>query len=160
MVNVVGWGVARSVTSAGARELTAAVNQLRRALRRTVRLDDPTGGRPVAQVEVLQMLRESGPIRLGDLAGRLNLAQSTVSGLVNDLVGAGLVDRTPDPRDRRALVLALTADGLAQLTAWDAAHQQRLTVALGSLDPADRERVLGAVPALARLAAALTAGAD
>ena len=150
----------RSVTSAGARELTAAVNQLRRALRRTVRLDDPTGGRPIAQVEVLQMLRDTGAIRLGDLAGRLNLAQSTVSGLVNELVGAGLVDRSADPRDRRALVLALTADGRAQLTAWDAAHQQRLAVALGSLDPADRERVLGAVPALAHLAAALNAAAE
>src|SRR3954471_12800633 len=118
--------MARSVTTAGARELTASVNQLRRALRRTVRLDDPTPGRPVAQVEVLQMLRETGPIRLGELAGRLNLAQSTVSGLVNDLVGAGLVDRAADVHDRRALALALTEAGRAQLQAWDAAHQKRL----------------------------------
>ena len=148
------------MTSAGARELTAAVNQLRRALRRTVRLDDPTAGRPVAQVEVLQMLREAGPIRLGDLAGRLNLAQSTVSGLVNDLVGAGLVDRSADPRDRRALVLALTGDGRAQLGAWDAAHQKRLAAALRVLEPGDQERILAAVPALARLVAALNVAAD
>jgi len=150
--------VARSVTSTGARELTAAVNQLRRALRRTVRRDDPTGGRPVAQVEVLQMLGETGPIRLGELAARLNLAQSTVSGLVTDLVNAGLVDRTADPRDRRALVLALTDAGRALLDTWDAAHQKRLASALRSLEPDDRDQVLAAVPALARLATALNAG--
>jgi DNA-binding MarR family transcriptional regulator len=148
------------VTTAGARELTAAVNQLRRALRRTVRLDDPTHGRPVAQVEVLQMLRETGPIRLGELAGRLILAQSTVSGLVTELVNAGLVDRAPDERDRRALVLALGRAGRAQLDAWDAAHQKRLAAALRSLDPEDRERVLAAVPALAELAAALNDAGD
>jgi len=146
------------VTSAGARELTAAVNQLRRALRRTVRLDDPSGGRPVAQVEVLQMLGETGPIRLGELAARLNLAQSTVSGLVTDLVNAGLVDRTADARDRRALVLALTDAGRALLDTWDAAHQKRLAAALRSLETDDRDHVLAAVPALARLAAALNAG--
>ena len=152
--------MASSVSVAGARELTAAVNQLRRALRRTVRLDDPTHGRPVAQVEVLQMLREAGPVRLGDLAGRLNLAQSTVSGLVADLVTGGLVDRAVDEHDRRAMVLRLTAGGRALLADWDAAHQKRLAAALRSLDADDRATVLAAAPALGRLAAALNAGGD
>jgi DNA-binding MarR family transcriptional regulator len=145
----------RSVTASGARELTAAVTQLRRALRRSIRLDYPWESRPVAQIEVLQMLREAGAVRLGDLAARLNLAQSTVSGLVNQLVAAGLAVREADPRDRRALVAGLTPAGRAELAQWDAAHQKRLATALRTLDADDRATVLAAVPALSRLAAAL-----
>jgi DNA-binding MarR family transcriptional regulator len=149
----------RSVTTAGARELTGAVNQLRRALRRAVRLDARWAARPVAQVEVLQALRESGAVRLSELAARLNLAQSTVSGLVSGLAADALVSRETDARDRRAMVLDLAPAGRALLADWDAAHRTRLAAALRTLDPPDRAAVLAAVPALGRLASALNAEA-
>lgn len=143
----------------GARELTAAVTQLRRALRRSIRVDYPWEARPIAQIEVLQMLGDSGAVRLGDLAARLNLAQSTVSGLVSALVAEHLVARDVDERDRRAMVVQLTEAGRAQLAEWDAAHRERLAGALDRLNPDDRARVLAAVPALGRLAAELNADA-
>lgn len=141
--------------TAQARELTDAVNQLRRALRRSVRSDYPWEAHPAAQVEVLQTLRESGPARISELAERLRLAQSTVSALVAKLVATGLVTRGVDTADRRAAVVALTAAGEGVVRDWERAHRRRLGAALRAVDAADREAILAAVPALRRLVAAL-----
>lgn len=145
----------RSLTAAKTRELTDVITRLRRALRRSIRTDYPWESRPMAQVEVLQSLRETGASRVGDLAEQLRLSQSTVSALVGKLIDAGLVSRDVDRADRRASVVDLTADGLRDVGEWDSAHQRRLAAALRSLDAADRAAVLAAVSALRRLVDAL-----
>lgn len=109
----------------------------------------------MAQVEVLQTLAETGPARVGDLAERLRLAQSTVSALVGKLSEAGLIMREVDPDDRRASVLTLTTAGRREVRQWDAAHLSRLDTALAGLLARDRDTVLGAVGALARLVDAI-----
>lgn len=149
--------MATRTTDAGTvtRELTAVVTQLRRALRRSIRTDFPWEARPPAQIEVLQALREAGPMRLGELASRLSMAQSTVSALVAALHTASLVDRSADARDRRAAVVRLTALGRRHLGEWDAAHRRRLGRALREVSTDDRAEIAAALPALARLAAAL-----
>lgn len=145
----------RTVRGADVRALTDVVARLRRALRRSVRTDFPAEVRPVAQVELLQSLRDSGPTRIGDLAERLVLGQSTVSTLVGQLITSGLVTREVDPRDRRASVVALTDAGRDDLRGWDEAHRKRIGGALALLSESDRAAILAAVPALARLVAAL-----
>lgn len=50
-------------------------------------------------------------IRLNDLAEKLNLSNSNVSGTVDRLVSAGLVARETSKQDRRAVVLSLTDRG-------------------------------------------------
>jgi DNA-binding MarR family transcriptional regulator len=139
------------------RELTDVITRLRRALRRSIRSEYPWESRPMAQIEVLQSINEAGTVRVGDLAERLRLAQSTVSALVGKLIDAGYVSRGVDPGDRRASIVELTADGRDGMREWDAAHRQRLTAALATLSRADREVVMRAVPALGRLVDALEA---
>jgi DNA-binding MarR family transcriptional regulator len=46
-----------------------------------------------------------------ELASHSGLDQSTVSRAVATLVGLGLLERVPDPADRRASILAVTAAG-------------------------------------------------
>lgn len=135
----------------GARQLTDVVARLRRVLRASIRADYPWEALPMAQVELLQSLAETAPARVGDLAARLRLAPSTVSGLISQMINAGLVERGTDPRDRRVAVVALSDAGRGQLTEWNAAHQRRIAAALDELDPAEREAIDGALPALARL---------
>jgi DNA-binding MarR family transcriptional regulator len=142
----------RYETGAVTGELTSVVTQLRRALRRSIRTDFPWEARPPAQIEVLQTLREAGAMRLGELAARLNLAQSTLSALVNALYADDLVTRTVDPRDRRALVVGLTGGGRRYLRGWDAAHRRRLGRALRQLTVEDRAQIAAALPSLSRLA--------
>lgn len=145
------------VASADATVLTDVITQLRRVLRRSIRTDYPWERWTMAQIEVLQTLEESGPIRVNELAERLRLAQSTVSALLSALTTAKLVLRQSDPADRRASVVELTPDGRRDLSEWLAAHQRRIGSALGRLDAADRTAVLAALPALSRLVDALRA---
>ena len=137
--------------------LTDVVARLRRVLRASIRAEYPWESLPMAQVELLQSLAESAPARVGDLAGRLRLAPSTVSGLISQMIGSGLVERGTDPRDRRVAVVALSEAGQRQLGEWNAAHQRRIAVALAELEPEERTAIGGALPALSRLVDRLAA---
>lgn len=134
-----------------AHQLTEIVTQLRRSLRASIRTDIPWEALPMAQVELLQTLAELAPARIGDLAERLHLANSTVSGLIAQMISSGLVTRDTDLTDRRAAVVALTAAGQAQLVEWEQAHEQRIGTALDQLDARDRQAISRALPALGRL---------
>jgi DNA-binding MarR family transcriptional regulator len=131
--------------------LTEVVTRLRRALRASIRTDIPWEALPMAQVELLLTLAEVAPTRISDLADRLHLANSTVSGLVAQMMDSGLVQRGTDPADRRAAVITLTPAGRAQLAEWEQAHEARLGRAFARLPAADRHAISAAMPALARL---------
>lgn len=143
-----------------ARLLTEAVTRLRRALRASIRTDYPWETLPMAQVELLQVLGEHSPARISDLATRQRLAPSTVSGLIGQMITAGLVAREVDPGDRRASVVTLTDAGREQLAAWTVAHERRLDAALAALDDGERAAVAGALPALFKLAEFLGEAGD
>src|SRR5437763_5045102 len=52
-------------------------------------------------------LARRGPMSVGELAGRLNLAPATVSLLLNDLNRAGMVERREDDGDRRRTIVSV-----------------------------------------------------
>jgi DNA-binding MarR family transcriptional regulator len=149
---------ARESVTSEARELTDAVARLRRVLRAGIRTDISWESLPMAQVEMLQTLADDSPARVNDLAERLHLAQSTVSGLIGQMMTAGLVQREIDTSDRRAAVVTLTAAGADQLRAWEVAHVQWIQGALGRLTPDDRSAISSSLPALRRLTEVLSGG--
>ena len=53
----------------------------------------------------------SQPYGMGELGEILGQAKSSLTGLVDRTAQRGLVRREPDPRDKRAVRVALTADG-------------------------------------------------
>lgn len=55
--------------------------------------------------------------RLTTLAARANMTPQAMGELVDDLVGLGYVERTPDPSDRRAKLIVLTERGWASVDA-------------------------------------------
>jgi DNA-binding MarR family transcriptional regulator len=57
------------------------------------------------------------PMRVSALAEAVHVDVSTVSRQVSTLVELGLIERGPDPDDRRAQALSVTADGEALLLA-------------------------------------------
>jgi DNA-binding MarR family transcriptional regulator len=149
---------AQSPPGADARTLTETVTQLRRVLRAGIRSDIAWETLPMAQVELLQSLVESSPARVNDLAERLRLAQSTVSGLIGQMMASGLVDREVDPGDRRAAVVTVTPAGAQRLAEWEEAHVQRISQALAGLDAEAQESIAASVPALRRLTEILAQG--
>ncbi len=64
---------------------------------------------------IMCWIRDHGPQRLGELASAFGLDPSTITRQVQSLEREGFVERTPDPQDRRAAVLSLSADGVAML---------------------------------------------
>jgi DNA-binding MarR family transcriptional regulator len=52
-------------------------------------------------------------MRLSDLSEHLRIAARSTTEVVDSLEGKGLLERQPDPRDRRATLVALTASGIA-----------------------------------------------
>lgn len=87
------------------RGLTAISDQLR------------TIGLSVPQCDVLTTLTEREGIAQQELAERLYVTKGNISGLVDRLVKAGLVERRPSREDKRSYAIFLTDEGrrLAQL---------------------------------------------
>src|SRR5690348_17041727 len=88
-------------SDATAQQLTDVVTRLRRALRTSIRTEYPWEALPMAQIELMQALSDRSPARVGDLATRQRLSTSTVSGLIGQLMTAGLVVRGTHADDRR-----------------------------------------------------------
>jgi DNA-binding MarR family transcriptional regulator len=65
------------------------------------------------QYLVLLALWERSPLRLREIADRLYLEPATVSPLIGRLEAAGLVTRSRNAGDERAVDIALTEDGVA-----------------------------------------------
>jgi DNA-binding MarR family transcriptional regulator len=56
-----------------------------------------------------------GGISLGHLAALQNVSPRNITGLVDSLEKAGLVERVPDPDDRRSIHARLTAAGRSRI---------------------------------------------
>jgi DNA-binding MarR family transcriptional regulator len=68
-----------------------------------------------SQAEVLRLLEHYEPISLKDLGGLLICESGSPSRLLNSMVGAGMVERRTDEKDRRITLLQLTAKGRTAL---------------------------------------------
>ena len=94
-------------------------------------------------LSVLHTLSRLGPCRLSDLVRTEQIKQPALTSAVARLERDGLVERRPDPRDGRASMLSLTADGQSVVSRRHADRAERLGSLIGRLPPADRTRLLG-----------------
>ena len=63
------------------------------------------------QVRVLAVLQVSGAVPAGEVARLLDVTPATTTGIVDGLVGLGLVARRAGPDDRRVRLLSITEHG-------------------------------------------------
>jgi DNA-binding MarR family transcriptional regulator len=94
---------------------------------------------------VLVALAEIGPASQAELGRRLWIDRKNMVAVINDLEGAGLVERTPDEQDRRRNAVRLTAAGTAALDRLNAradAAQAALLAALSESERHELERLL------------------
>jgi DNA-binding MarR family transcriptional regulator len=86
--------------------------------------------------------RAAEPQRQTALATALDVVPRSITSLVDDLERLGLVERQPDPTDRRATLVALTGDGRAVLAEADRQRRRHAEDLLARLDPADQDELL------------------
>ncbi|MGN6798571.1 MAG: MarR family winged helix-turn-helix transcriptional regulator [Gaiellaceae bacterium] len=89
------------------RELGHLIRQLTRLVGGADDGPPMTATQRIALVE----LGDDGPLRLNDLARRMGTSTPTASRSVDTLEALGLVTRVPDPSDRRALSIDVSARG-------------------------------------------------
>ena len=80
-------------------------NEVRRRLRENF-------GMSLSRFDLLAQLDgRSDGMRMGELSKRLMVTTGNITGLVDELVADGLVERLPDPTNRRASLAVTTAKG-------------------------------------------------
>jgi DNA-binding MarR family transcriptional regulator len=82
---------------------------------------------------------------MGELAEATYQHSATMTGIIDRLAERGLVRRDRHPRDRRALVVALTEAGAALLGEVAAHKRAMMRALLAELSPDERQGVLAAV---------------
>ena len=128
--------------------LRSAINRISRRLRPTA-----AGSRFTrTEISVLETVAKWGPIRLSDLAVAEGLNLTMVSRLVRKLESQGLIRRQPHPGDRRSVLIDVSGAGRRLFERIRTERTEQLNGELEALGEADRNVVLGAVPALERLA--------
>ena len=127
-------------------DLLAVVARLNRLA--TQRIQMPL---PAAQARLLATIEVHGEARIGDLAAVDHCSQPTMTTQVRRLEEAGLVTRTVDPGDARAVRIRITPEGKRTINAVRADRAAAIEPQLAMLETADREVLTEAVEVLRRL---------
>lgn len=125
------WGVAR---------------QLRALSRETLSPWDITPSHSRA----LSVLMRHGVMRLSELSDHLRIAARSTTEVVDRLQERGLIERRPDPHDRRATLVALTPSGIRVSQAINSARDAEAERFFGVLSETDRTRLAGLLRKLGR----------
>jgi DNA-binding MarR family transcriptional regulator len=91
-----------------------------------------------SHLRALRVLMRRGVMRLSELSDHLNIAARSTTEVVDALETRGLVERRPDPDDRRATLVVLTEHGTSVLDAIRTARGTEAQRAFGRLSQADR----------------------
>lgn len=134
-----------------AADLQRVLSKLFNVLRRG---DVNRGSRPdltLAQISILLTLLDSGPIRMTELATRERVRTPTTTVAIRRLEKVGLVKRSRDPSDMRAVLVEVTPEGRVQYTEALDARRSQLSTMLRRLSDEERENLTNALKPLERL---------
>ena len=125
---------------------SAAIHLLRR-----LRAVDETSGLSTPRLSALSVIVFRGPLRLSALAAAEQVRRPTITRLVQELEGAGLVERLADTTDRRASRLRATTKGRRLLEAARRRRVRLLASARARLSPEERSLLARATDLLGRI---------
>ncbi len=129
-----------------ATDLRAVLGQLVRRLRAEDRS-------PIAHVAVMGRLEREGPKSASELAAAERMRPQSMAEIVSELEQDGLIERRPDPQDRRRALIELTGVGVSRLHALRRERENWLARAIeADLSPQEQAALEAAVSLLQRLA--------
>ena len=132
--------------------VASALNSGAIRLLRSLAAVDRQAGLTPARLSALSVIVFAGPRQLGELASAEGVAGPTMTRIVDGLVAAGLAERRPDPRDRRASEIAATPAGEVLMRAAAGRRIAAIASAIAELPAADRRRLTASAGLLDRLA--------
>ena len=120
-------------------------------LARELRKETEQLGVTARQATLLWLVKRSPGLSLAELAADEGISPPALSGHVDRLERAGLLERVRSSEDRRRVGLKLTEDGARLLRRIRARRTTWLTERLRALDPTELEALEQAIPALRKL---------
>ena len=90
---------------------------------------------------LLCALEEFGPTSQAALGRHCGIDRSDIVALVNELAGRGMVERAPDPTDRRRNTITITPAGTRQLRRIDAAVAEVQDALFAPLSAVERDQL-------------------
>lgn len=130
-----------------AADLRPVLLRLARELRKETEQLGVTGH----QATLLWLVKRSPGLSLAELAAEEGISPPALSGHVDRLERAGLLQRVRSSEDRRRVGLELTGEAVRLLRRVRARRTTWLTTRLRRLQPAELEAIEAAIPALQRL---------
>ena len=127
-------------------ELLTVVAKLNRLATQRIRLPLPW-----AQARLLGTIDDRGEARISDLADLDHCSQPTMTTQVRRLENAGLVARTADPHDARAVRIQITETGSDMLAQVRADRAKVIDPRIEGLSAIDRDTLSAAMAVLRRL---------
>lgn len=109
------------------------------------------------QIRALQASVAAGTGLTTQLARTMNVAVPTMTAMIDGLVERGLVERRPDPDNRRQTLVVPTEAGLARVRRYQQLAEEHVFRLTQPMSPTQKKRLLAA---LEDLAAALDAAAS
>jgi len=94
------------------------------------------------RLHALDVLAEGDGLRIGELADRVGLDETTATRLVDRLEAGGLAQRLSDVGDRRATVVSLTPAGCELVATINARRQLFFCDVLAALAPDERAQLV------------------
>lgn len=104
-----------------------------------------------SQQAVFASVAKNGPATIGRIAELEHVQPPSASKIVASLEARGLVERQPDPDDRRCSLITATTAGIEYLEQARTAGRTWLAAQLVELDDADTQSLIAALPAIERL---------
>ncbi|KFC63106.1 MarR family winged helix-turn-helix transcriptional regulator [Massilia sp. LC238] len=89
-----------------------------------------------------QLERHPDGLRMGELSRRMMVTGGNVTGITDQLEREGLVLRVPDPHDRRAWAVRLTAAGRSAFAEMAAVHERWIDEMLADIPAEDKASLI------------------
>ncbi|MEO2132040.1 MAG: MarR family transcriptional regulator [Microbacterium sp.] len=143
---------------AEARDHRAAVDRLEGAIAELISrirrfyaqiADEVSPGMLPGTFKLLATIGRIGPTTSSALAHRLTADKGMISRQITDLEKLGLIERTPDPDDRRSRLISLTPRGRERLDAARGPYEQMLSQTLAEWPTASIDQLTDLLTAFA-----------
>ncbi len=101
------------------------------------RLGAGISGLQAARFRVLGLLMKTGPLPMSEIGRRLYISKPSMTALADSLTEEGLIERHPDPSDRRVINIGITPKGKKHLKEFFASYRNDVKVLLSGIGDDD-----------------------
>lgn len=116
-------------------------------------------GLSLARYKLLHFIVEQGSVRSADIVDGFSLAPRTVTEALDSLERDGLIRRNPDPVDRRAKRISITAEGEKAIASAAPVRERFLQDVFGRLTPSECASLATVLGRMSELLSVLEASA-